>query len=102
MKLIITETAWGINRVTGAYKQRITEKREFRCKVGLLDRFLNSNRRFSIDEINSDTVKLSVQCVTSDYNKSWVIKAGEEIRYRPRSFDGGYFYDIELKKEGRK
>lgn len=102
MKLIITETAWGINRVSGVYKQRITEKRNFECKTGLLDGFSNSNRRFLIDDVNSDVIKLSVHCVNSDYNKSWVIKAGEKIRYRPRSFDGGYFYDIELKKEGRK
>lgn len=96
MKLIVKTTSWGINRKSGKYKERVCGKNTFICKTGELDSLSNAGRRFLINETGDDYIKLSVLCANSAHNKEWLIKKGEELRYRPRSFDGGYFYDFKL------
>lgn len=96
MKVKITETAWGINRVSGGYKESVIEKESFDCVCGTLPKFGRGKRQFVIEEVGEDYIKLAVICVDKRYNKSWIIKKGDEVRYRSRSFDGGFFYDFSL------
>ena len=96
MKLKIKETAWGINRVAGGYRERVTAKLCFPCKVGELPDFGKSKRRFTVDEVTENSISLSVHYADPKYNKTWTINKGEKITYRPRSFDGGYFYEFKL------
>ena len=96
MKLKIKETAWGINRVAGGYRERVTAVLCFPCKVGELPDFGKGKRRFTVDEVTENSISLSVHCADPKYNKTWIINKGEEITYRPRSFDGGYFYEFKL------
>lgn len=94
MKLKIIETAWGINRMTGGYRERITADVSFPCVVGDVPSFGKGGRHFVIDEVTENSVSLSVICADPKYNKTWIIEKGNEVIYRPRSFDGGYFYQI--------
>ena len=96
MKLKIKETAWGIDRRAGGYRKRVTAHVTFPCKVGDIPDFGKGKRHFSIDEVSDNSVSLSVHCADSKYNKTLTIKKGEQAVYRPRSFDGGYFYDFKL------
>lgn len=96
MKLKIKETAWGINRVAGGYRERVTAKLCFPCEVGELPDFGKGKRRFTIDEVSETGISLSVHYADPKYNKTWTKNKGEKITYRPRSFDGGYFYEFKL------
>lgn len=96
MKLKIKETAWGINRVAGGYRERVTANESFACEIGDVPEFGKGGRHFTIDEVNENSVRFSVHCADPKYDKTWTIKKGEEIVYRPRSFDGGYFYNFKL------
>ena len=96
MKLKIKETAWGINRVAGGYRERVTAVLCFPCKVGELPDFGKGKRHFTIDEVSETGITLSVHYADPKYNKTWTINKGEKITDRPRSFDGGYFYNFKL------
>ena len=96
MKLKIKETAWGINRVAGGYRERVTADVSVPCEIGDIPDFGKGKRHFTIDEVSETGISLSVHCADPKYNKTWTINKGEEITYRPRSFDGGYFYEFEL------
>lgn len=96
MKLKIKETAWGINRMAGGYRERVTADVSFPCEIGDIPDFGKGKRHFSIDEVSETGISLSVHCVDSKYNKTLTINKGEEVSYRPRSFDGGYFYQFKL------
>lgn len=97
MKLRIKETAWGINRISGGYRESVTADVCFPCELGDIPNFGKGGRYFRIDEVSKDKIVLSVHCADPKYNKSWALKKGEEMTYRPRSFDGGYFYTFRLK-----
>lgn len=97
MKLRITETAWGIDRIAGSYRKRVTADVCFPCEPGDIPIFGKGGRHFRIDEVSEDKIVLSVICADPKYSKSWEIENGKEIYYRPRSFDGGYFYTFKLK-----
>lgn len=97
MKLNIRETAWGIHRAGGGYRKRVTADVCVSCVAGDIPAFGKGGRHFKIDEVGEDKIVLSVCCADPKYSKSWVIQRGEEILYRPRSFDGGYFYTFKLK-----
>ena len=96
MKLKIKETAWGINRVAGGYRERVTADVSVPCEIGDIPDFGKGKRHFTIDEVSETGISLSVHCADSQYDKAWILKKGEEITYRPRSFDGGYFYQFKL------
>ena len=96
VKLRIKETAWAINRMAGGYRERITADVCFSCEVGELPDFGKGKRQFTIDEVSETGISLSVHCANPKYNKVWILKKGEEITYRPHSFDGGYFYQFKL------
>ena len=96
MKLKIKEMAWGIDRKAGGRRERVTADVSFPCEIGDIPEFGKGRRHFSIDEVSETSVSLSVHCADAKYNKTLVIKKGEETTYRPRSFDGGYFYDFKL------
>ena len=96
MKLKIKETAWGINRVAGGYRERVTADSCFPCEVGEIPDFGKGKRHFTVDAVTENRSSLSVHCAGPKYNKTWTINKGEEIAYRPRSFDGGYFYEFKL------
>ncbi len=96
MKLEITEISWGINRMTGKRSEKITAKESVDLSIRDISDFGKGKRHFTIDCIDGSCVTLSVHCADSRYNKTWEIKRGEEICYRPRSFDGGYFYNFRL------
>lgn len=96
MKLKIKETAWGINRMTGDYRERVTAEMSFPCELGDVPDFGKGGRHFSIDETAENSICLSVHCADPKYNKTWTLEKGEETIYRPRSFDGGYFYHFKL------
>ena len=97
MKLKIKETAWGINRIAGGYRERVTADVSLPCAPGDIPAFGKGGRNFRIDEVSENKIVLSVRCADPKYNKSWTLKKGEKITYRPRSFDGGYFYTFKLK-----
>ena len=96
MKLKIKETAWGINRVAGGYRERVTADLCFHCEVVEIPDFGKGKRHFTVDEVTENSISLSVHCADPKYNKTWTINKGEKITYRPRSFDGGYFYNFKL------
>lgn len=96
MKLRIKETAWCIDRTSGGYSERLTADVCFPCETGNICDVGKGKRHFTIDDVTENSVGFSVHCADPKYNKTWIIKKGEEITYRPRSFDGGYFYDIKL------
>ena len=77
MKLKIKETAWGINRVAGGYRERVTADECFPCKVGELPDFGKGWRHFTIDEVTENSISLSVHCADPKYNKTWTINKGE-------------------------
>ena len=60
MKLKIKETAWGINRVAGGYRERVTADVSFLCEVGDIPDFGKGKRNFSVDEVNEESITLSV------------------------------------------
>lgn len=96
MKLKIKEIFWGINHRTGDRSERVTADVSFPCEVGDVPLFGNGRRHFTIDEIQEDSIVLSVHYENSKYDKSWTLKKGEETGYMPRSFDGGYKYKFKL------
>lgn len=96
MKIQITETAWGINRATGSKSEKVTAVETFPCEVGNLPEIGKSSRRFSVDAVNEASAVISVHCADSRYDKIWNVHKGEDFIYRPRSFDGGYYYKIKL------
>ena len=96
MKLKIKETAWGIHRMAWGYRERVTAEESFPCEVGDVPDFGKGKRHFTVDEVTENSVCFSVHCVDPRYNKTWILKKGEEITYRPRSFDGGDFYNVKL------
>ena len=96
MKLKIKETAWGINRVAGGYRERVTADVSVPCEIGEIPDFGKGKRHFTVDEVTENSISLSVHCADPKYNKVWILKKGEEITYRPHSFDGGYFYEFKL------
>ena len=51
MKLKIKETAWGINRVAGGYRERVTADLCFHCEVGEIPDFGKGKRHFTVDEV---------------------------------------------------
>ncbi len=98
MKLYIKEIAWGIDRKNGGFKTRQTAKESFLCCVGKLPQFGVSKVNFCIDEVGKDHIVLSLHYNNNpSANKTWTIKKGEPAGYYPRSFDGGYRYEFELK-----
>lgn len=97
MKLRIIETAWGIDRIAGGYRKRVTANVCFPCVPGDIAAFGKGGRYFRIDKVSEGKIVLSVLCADPKYNKSWTIEKGEETTYRPHSFDGGYFYTFKLK-----
>ncbi len=96
VKLKIQETAWGIDRVAGGYRERVTADESFPCESGDIPVFGKGGRHFCIDEVSENKIVLSVRCADPKYDRTWAIKRGEEIVYRLRSFDGGYFYTFQL------
>ena len=96
MKLKIKETAWGINRVAGGYRERVTADLCFPCEVGEIPDFGEVKPRFTIDEVSETGISLSVHYPDPKYNETWIINKGEEITYRPSSCDGGHFYEFKL------
>ncbi len=96
MKLKIKETAWGINRVQGGCSKRTTAEQSFPCEAGALPSFGKGERRFVIDKVEGGSILLSVHCADPKYDRTWKIQRGEIVLYRPRSFDGGYFYHFKL------
>lgn len=97
MKLKIRETAWGINRIAGGYREKVTAEESFSCAVGALPPFGRGGRRFTVDAVENDRITLSVHCADPKYDRTWTLEKGGELTYRPRSFDGGYIYDFRLK-----
>ncbi len=96
MKLRITETAWGINRKTGDRSEKVTADVKVPCEVGDIPEFGKGRRRFCIDEVSGDGITLSVHCADPRYDRTWTIKIGETVSFRPRSFDGGYYYEFRI------
>ncbi len=98
MILYIKEIAWGIDRKNGGYKERVTAKEAFHCKVGPLPEFGRGGRNFVIDEASEKSILLSVHYERNpSADKSWTLEKDDEIGYTPRSFDGGYKYEFTLK-----
>ncbi len=98
MTLHIQEIAWSIDRKNGGYKERVTAKVTFDCKVGPLPEFGCGDRNFTIDEVGQAHILLSVHYEHNpSADKSWSLELGDEIGYTPRSFDGGYKYEFALK-----
>lgn len=102
MKLKITDTSWGINRMNGKYGEKVCGEAVFECTVGDIPGFGSKGRRFTVDEAGDGTVRISVHCANSAFDRTWTIKEGEEAVYRPRSFDGGHFYTFRLIGEEEK
>ncbi len=95
MTLNIKEIAWGIDRINGGSKERVTADLQFDCKVGSIK---VGKGDFSIDEVGENHIVLTVHYENNpSANKSWTIEKGEMTGYFPRSFDGGYKYKFSVK-----
>ena len=70
MKLKIKETAWGINRISGGYREKVTADETFPCETGDIPAFGKGGRRFRIDEVRENKIVLSVRCADPKYNKT--------------------------------
>lgn len=95
MKLRIKETAWAINRMAGGYREELPLMYAFPVKPGSFPILEKASGILPLMRLRKQ-YQFSVHCADPKYNKSWKINKGEEITYKPRSFDGGYFYDIKL------
>ena len=71
MKLKLKETAWGINRVAGGYRERVTAGLCFPGAVGEIPDFGKDKRHFTVDEVTENSIRLSVHCADPKYNKTW-------------------------------
>ena len=97
MKLLITEEFWSICIRTGRSSVKKTAQKTFECVVGKPPPFERGRRSFSIDKVTDTAVTVTVHCADERYNRTWTLKKGESVLYRPRYFDGGYQYRIKLK-----
>ncbi len=98
MKLYIKEIAWGIDRMNGGSKERVTAEEEFDCVVGPLPPFKAGRRTFCIDEVGETHIVLAIHYENNPAaDKSWTLEKGNRTGYTPRSFDGGYKYEFKLK-----
>ncbi len=98
MELYIKEIAWGIDRKNGGSSERVTAEETFPCVVGDLPEFKAGRRQFTIEEVGEGHIVLAIHYERNpSADKSWTIEKGESIGYTPRSFDGGYKYEFELK-----
>lgn len=96
LTLKIRETAWGIDRAAGGRRERVSANASIPCAVGDITDFGKGRRHFRIEAVSADGIRLSVSCADPRYDRSWELKRGEEAVYRPRSFDGGYYYTFRL------
>ncbi len=94
MKLRIIEEFWSINRRTGERNTKITDNRAFEPIVGSVLEFPTGRRRFTIDDVNEESITVTIHYANTASNKTWEISAGDSQFYRPRSIDGGYQYHI--------
>jgi len=94
MKLRIIEEFWNIDRRTGERNTKITDNRSFEPIVGSVLEFPTGRRNFTIDDVNEESITVTVRSANTASNKTWEISAGDSQFYRPRSMDGGYQYHI--------
>ena len=92
MKIKIKDISWGINRITGAKQEQEVENIEFEAIIGKTVEIGPLKKVFSIKEINDNYI-----VVILNKNGAIVeIEKGNSYTYRPRSFDGGHYYIIEV------
>lgn len=97
MLLCIIETAWWINRANGKSGKKVRSVKLVRCVRGKTVKGGAVGRYYTIDETDSGkTVTLSVRSENSDFIKPFTLLRGKRAFYRPRSFDGGYYYTFRL------
>ena len=99
MKVRIIEEKWGINRRTGKKSVEKTEEQIVVPRAGLQLLFTKGNRCFVINGVSESVVDISMKNKNPDFDKNWKLSLNETIKHRPRSFDGGYQYQIDLLEE---
>ncbi len=93
MNLHIKDFGWGIGRGEEGYAEKQVAEATFPIeKEGPLPPVGPARHVFVINKIGEDCIE--VAC--SPIREPVVIKKGEAYTYRPRSFDGGHFYHLEL------
>ena len=91
MKIRITDTAWGINRMNGESSERVVATEEFRAALGTLT-VGPARHTFEITAVNDSSVEL----VLNARGDRVTVRRGTSHTYRPWSFDGGHYYKIEV------
>lgn len=99
MKLRVLEEFWGINRRTGKRTIKQTDEKIIDIKAGQCIEMPIGRRVFSIDEVSTKQIIVSVHYQNTIANKTWMIKKGESIFYRPLAMDGGYQYTLLLEDD---
>ena len=101
MKLRIIEERWGINRKTGLKSVEKTDEQAVVPTAGMEMFFTIGKRRFVIDYVGDDFIEITIKNKNSNFDKSWKLLVNEIIKYRTRSFDGGYQYKIVFLEEDK-
>ncbi len=90
MKITISDTAWGVNRMNGERHERIVDTQCFDLALGVLPPIGPAGKRFEVTELTEDSLTL----ILNPRGKSVTVKRGEVYVYRPFSMDGGHYYTI--------
>lgn len=90
MTITITDTAWGINRITGDRSETVVDQKTMPAVVGSLDPIGPIRKVFEITDMRNDMLTV----VLNPAGKTVTLAIGETYIYRPRAFDGGHFYTI--------
>lgn len=92
MNINIKDIAWGIDRKSGEKLEKEVCNVTFEATIGETIGIGTLNKVFSITEITND----SVTFVLNNKGNTIIIKKGTEYIYRPRTFDGGHYYIINV------
>lgn len=90
MKLKIIDYFWAVGKRTRKVKTiRVP------LKVGPIKNF-DIGCTWQIDEVNDNSVKVSIVCHDHSILKQFVIEKGKKNYWRPRSMDAGHEYIMQL------
>lgn len=93
MTLVIRERFWAVDAPT-----RTTGIVRAPAVAGKVLKMERSSMCFTIDAVAEDSVVVTVRYQNEQYNKTWTVTKDRGVYYRPMSMDGGYEYQIDLKK----
>ena len=90
--ITVTDTAWGVNHITGQITETTIDTKTFPLTLGEIGPIGPAYKKFTVTEMTSSTVTL----VLNQTGRKATISVGETFLYRPRSFGGGHAYTITI------